>query len=168
MSFRRVSTDGIVETVDTPLSPEQVALLKRRCDDYAAFTEDSPRIAEDFIRSVIAVDPAPYLADFDRFIDSIDEMVGREVLDDGGRAFLRVPLMYFVAEYVIRNLRGTWQIDDVPFSRTFGHYVIDIPLGGTGRMRVSPYEIATDFIESPPPRSLRKAVAHLVKTIGKT
>jgi hypothetical protein len=149
------------------LTPEQVELLKRRCDAFPAFVADSPLAAEDFIRSILAVDPAPYLADFDLFIDSIDEMVGHVELDEGGRSFLVTRLLYFTAEYLIRRFRATWQIDTIPVSRTFGQYLIDIPLGakGLGTLRVSPHKIATDYVTSAPPRSLRTALTQLAKQI---
>ncbi|MDB4960567.1 MAG: hypothetical protein JWP01_566 [Myxococcales bacterium] len=167
-NYRRVAGDGEITSHDGALSPEQVELLKRRCDAFPAFVADSPLAAEDFIRSILRVDPASYLANFDLFIDSIDEMVGQVVLDEDGRNFLVTRLLYFIAEYLIRRFRASWHVDAVPFSRTFGQYVIDIPLDaeGLGSMRVSPFEIATDYVTSGPPRSLRTGLSALVATIA--
>ena len=166
-TYRRVSGDGEITSDDGSLSPEQVELLKRRCDAFPAFVADSPVAAADFIRSILRVDAAPYLADFDLFIDSIDEMVGHVVLDEGGRSFLVTRLLYFVAEYLIRRYRASWQVDAVPFSRTFGQYVIDIPLDdkSLGTLRISPYAVATDYVRRDPPRSLRTALTSLAKQI---
>ena len=137
---------------------------------YEEFVADSAPIVDEFIRAVLVVDPAPYLADLDKFVESIDEMVGNVEVAQDDTIYLSTRVMYFIGEYLIRLHRGTWQIDTVPFSRTFGHYVIQVPLDrdGLGTFSVSPSELASDYVKTPPPRRLRTGIQALVARIAST
>ncbi|HEY4183210.1 MAG TPA: hypothetical protein VGM90_40580 [Kofleriaceae bacterium] len=145
---------------------EQIALLAKRRAELPTWATDSVTIADDFIRMVCAADPTPYLADYDRFVPAIDEMVGSQAItpDDMGR--MRTPLFCFIAEYLVRTLAGTWVVDDVADSQYFAQYMIEVPLGsGPDVLRLSPYHLAQGYLTSPAPRSLATALRAIVKRV---
>jgi hypothetical protein len=147
------------------LTDEQTALLAKRRADLTTWATDSVTIADDFIRMVCVADPAPYIADYDRFIPAIDEMAGRMTItpDDMGR--MRTPLFCFIAEYLVRTLKGVWVVDDG--EQYFGQYMIEVPLGGGPEvLRLSPYHLAQGYLTTPAPRSLTMALRAIVKRVN--
>lgn len=147
------------------LTDEQQALLIKRRADLATWATDSVTIADDFIREVCRADPAPFLADYDRFVPAIDEMIGAATIGTDDIQRMRTPLFCFIAVYLVRALKGVWVVDDVIGSQYFGQYMIDVPLIGADVLRLSPYHLAQGYLTSPAPRSLTTALRALVARV---
>jgi len=144
------------------LSDDQRALLAKRREAFPQLVEDSAIVAESLIRSVCAAEPEPFLANFELFVPAIDEIFGDKEITPDDIERVRLPLFYFVAELWIRTRGGAWIIDELPESRHFGQFMIDIPGTEPGRLlRLSPFHLVHGYLTAPAPRSLRSALASL-------
>ncbi|MEZ4401215.1 MAG: hypothetical protein R3B06_14410 [Kofleriaceae bacterium] len=168
VTYRHVAADGTITSGPAALSPAQVEVLQRRGAAFAGFVADAAPIVDDFMRSVLAVDPAPYLADLDRFVEPLDQLVGDVEVAAADRGWLFTRVVYFVGEYLVRRHRGSWQIDAAPGSPTFGHFVVHVPIDrdGLGLISVSPGAVAGAYVDRPPPRRLRAILQELVADIA--
>lgn len=168
--YRQVFDDGTTRTVGSELTSGQVDLLKRRCDEFPAFVEDSAPIIDELVRDTLGGGGSWRLADLEPFIDTLDTMLRDEVFDDADpekRTWVACRVMYFLAELLIRRFGARWVIDTMPASRSFGQYVVDVPLEdrGLGTCRVNVRDHARAFVAMSPPRSLALGVRALLEQI---
>lgn len=145
------------------LSDDQRALLAKRREAFPQLVSDSAIVAESLIRSVCAAEPQPFLDNFELFVPAIDELFGDRTISPEDAERVRLPLFYFVAELWIRTRGGTWVIDDLPDSRHFGQFMVDVPGSEPDSiLRLSPYHLVQGYLTAPAPRSLRTALASIL------
>ena len=154
---RIVDAQGTIVEADSTLTSEQAQLLKQRSAQFARFVADSATIAEELVRDSIVGDPAPYLADLERFVKPLSDMLASQVT---------IRVMYFLAELLIRKRGARWELDTVPQSPRFGQFLLSVRRGDSEFVMLSPYAIARQFADSPAPRSLANEVATLFKQLA--
>lgn len=165
-SNRIVDAQGTIVDADSTLTIEQAQLLKQRSAQFARFVADSAAIAEELVRDSIVGDPAPYLADLERFIKPLSDMLATPIFQEADRSQVTIRVMYFLAELLIRKRGARWELDTVPQSPRFGQFLLNVQRGDSEFVMLSPYAIARQFADSPAPRSLANEVATLFKQLA--
>jgi len=129
-------------------------MLAQRRADLPQFQAEAVAATDTFLRTVIQGNALPYLKDLELFLPRLDELLGAETIQQQDRGWLLTNVMYFLGEYMRQRYGGRWVLDDKPGSAQFGRYVMDVPSGADGSMRVSPGDLAYRYLSAPPGRSI--------------
>ena len=137
---------------------DSVTLLDRRKTGFEQFQADLVPALVRFIAG-LGIDPArEVLGNAETLVGPVESALAeQQIASEEDRVWLLVHLTYFVGEYFVQRYGGCWYVDEVEGSRFFARYVV-------GRFRspmapaamVDPSVIAQTFVDTSPPRSLRR------------
>lgn len=140
------------------LTPEETATLDDRWKNFQAFVSLIRPAIEEFIRLVMAVDPKPYLEDFEKLLLALEQGLRDEDLSrlsDDDRLWLQVRIGYIIGELLSQRFEAMWHICEDPQSKFFLRYVLGYFKRGVKKgLILDPIEAAGVYLETPPPRSL--------------
>jgi hypothetical protein len=135
-------------------TPEE--LLTRRRAGLSLFADESKPVLREFATDLGALRPEDISLDPLRFSDLIDRWCSQQELSDDDAIWLTTRIAYFLGAVIIHRYRGTWDVCDHPGHGTYGRYVVS----AQGK-HFDVFDAAHSFVGSPPPRSLREAIASL-------
>jgi len=134
-------------------SDNKIEELEKRKKNYSQFLEERMPVLVDFAKSLELDKPHEILLNPENYIESISDYLQEQSILDEDRSWIITRIGYFVGEYYVKALNGYWGICEDINSNKFARYVIFFE-GGFN----DPFNVAAQYIDSPPPRQLLKAI----------
>lgn len=137
------------------LSIEERELIDRRRARLDKFIYERMPVLTEFIGLLGLPEPPRVLLEAEKYLPEIDLWIKTEKISDQVREWVILRVGYYIGEYLIQRHGGYWFLNEQPDTRTFGRYVV----GGFTRdakpgAAVEPFDVAADYVDQPPGRSL--------------
>ncbi|MEO1054875.1 MAG: hypothetical protein AAFX87_29850 [Bacteroidota bacterium] len=147
--------------MNNDLSDAIKASLEKRKAGFESFLSERMPILTEFMTDLGYEEPHMVLLDAEQFVDSLDQYLSLQQIEEGDRNWLLTIMGYFIGEWAVQRFDGYWLLNEQRDSRTFLKYVVGGFNRGKENAVVDPFEVAKDFTEEPIGRSLRKYIDEL-------
>lgn len=137
------------------MTADEVELLDRRRKGFDVFYNELMPVLVDFIARFGIAPPHEVLNRAPDYAPMLDTALAQLALaDHEDGTWLVTRLGYYIGEYFVQQMSGSWFVNDIEGSRIFGRYVAGRFARAAGHAMIDPFEIATVFVDQPAPRSL--------------
>jgi hypothetical protein len=134
----------------------------RRKLRFPAFCQESGPVLQDFFTRLGCPEPTAVLNEPERFLPFLDFWMRDQDIALEDRTWILTRLGYFIGQFFLIRFSGSWLLNEIPDSRFFLRFVV----GQFGQLRnpramIDPFQIADEYISSPPGRSLISIIAEV-------
>jgi hypothetical protein len=141
----------------TPTDRDNDLLLDAQ-ERLARFVEESHKASHWLLETVDAAQAELWLTNLELALPAIGELFANEDIPSEEQREWWLPLSAVLGDYVQQRFGGTWMVDDVPTSHSFGRPIIELHTHGREIHRFDVMARAVDFLALPPPRDLMESV----------
>lgn len=138
------------------MSPEQAELLRERQEGFDDFYQALMPGLVEFVGELGITPAHMVLKQAEHYVKYVEEGTqDLEIESEKDHTAFLIPMAWFIGEVFVQKLRGCWFVDDLTQSRYFASYVVGKfkqPINPL--LRIDPFGMAKEYIESPRPRKL--------------
>jgi hypothetical protein len=139
--------------VRTPTSSDDAVLAAARAS-LAQFIADVASASRWLIESAHPGPPDAFLSNPQSFLPTLAELFRHEALPREEQQRWCFPVAAVISEYLCRDFRGVWIMEDDPTHERFAQPMVEVELEGGGLVHVDLLLRASEFLVRPAPRDL--------------
>jgi len=145
---------------------EEEELLARKVAEFPKFVSERLPVLHEFAEDLELPDPVMILNDPSAYLGGIEDFMRNQVVEEDDWFWILARTAYFIGEVLVQRLGGCWLVNEDPGSRTFARYVVgEFSQISNHRAVVDPFEVAIEYLHTPPPRELRGLVDDTIEDL---
>jgi len=146
----------------TPTDTDNARLLEAQ-DRLAKFIEEAHKASHWLLETIDPAQTELWMTNLELALPAIGELFEREEIPAEEQREWWLPLSAVLGDYVQQRFGGTWMVDDVPTSHSFGRPIIELHTTGREIHRFDVMARAVDFLATPAPRNLMESVVSPIR-----
>jgi len=139
-------------------------LLKRKTAGFPKFHAERIPVLREFAEDIDLPNPTGIVDSPYAYVAGIEGFMRDQVVEDDDWVWILTRIGYFIGEVLAKQLGGRWFVNDTYGMPTFARYVVGEFSGIANRNAlIDPFEVAIDYLRTPPPRDLRSLMDETIE-----